>query len=720
MQFGKWSQRLIAILGALIFVALGILFVLGVDNSRNNQKPATNSSVLKILVDETGLYQVDLIDLESLSQDIESLSADNLNLTEGGVQVPYFLDGDVLYFYGASSDSRYATYRPYLLSINEPGLLMEEINMALTVGDSVQSIAKNLLLEENNLYDSRSISDEEPYPNFIDPWYWTVIQYDDEFAVEFTLENIDYESSAILRTALYGATSIESVDPDHDVDLILNGTHIDTITWDGEKHTLSESTVKPGILQNGSNTLIFNNRSSQDDSGSIGSSSPPLDIIRLDWFEIDYSGLPRAEDDVVLLDGVSGNVRIEGFTGAPRVVDITDPAAPKLVTGIHDDENSLGLTVPEGVTLLAAGPEGIVTDHQNTPVQDSKLSDSSIQADFIILSTTELSPTLTPLVDWREAQGLSVVQAAVEDVYNEFGYGEESPESIANFVSYALSEWQEPYPTYLLIVGDASYDYKNYLDVPGPNMIPAPMVRVVYGGETVSDARLGDINLDGWPDIAVGRWPVSTRREAEELVQRTIAYEQGTSSDKILLAADGTSPEFSSLSDSVFEGSNLPNESAQRLYGVPSSQLTDAWNDGAWLVSYAGHGSIDRWGKEDVFSAGAVPDLHSAGPPPIVLQLTCLTGFYAHPNVDSISEQMLRHENGPVEIVAATSLTLSSSQKPFGISFLKELQDPENARIGDALQRAKQSLDVENSRALREISETFLLLGDPSALIVRP
>jgi len=636
------------------------------------------------------------------------------------VQVPYFLEDDARYFYGVSPDSRYTSYRPYLLAINESGLLMEESSMALSEGEPVHSIAKTLLFEENNLYDSRSVSDEEPYPNFIDPWYWAVIQHEDELAVEFTLEDVDHTSSAILRTALYGATGIQSVDPDHDVDLILNGTHIDTITWDGEKHTLSESVVKPGILQNGSNTLQFDNRSSPDESSNSGNSSSPLDIIRLDWIEIDYLGLPRADDDVVFLDGINGNVIIDGFTGAPRVINITDQTVPKLVTGFHDDKNTLSLTVPDGISLYAVGPKGIITEHQLTPVRDGVLADSSIQADFIILTTTELSPTLTPLVEWREAQGLSVVQAAVEDVYNEFGYGEESPESITAFLSYALSEWQEPHPAYLLIVGEASYDYKNYLGVAGPNTIPATMVQVAYGGETVSDARLGDIDSDGWPDIAIGRWPVSTARGAEELIQRTIAYEQGVSAEKVLFTADGTSPEFSSLSDAVIEGSNLPQDSAERLYGVPSSQLTDAWNDGAWLVSYAGHGSIDRWGKEDVFSAGAVSDLHAEGPPPIVLQMTCLTGFYAHPNVDSISEQMLRHENGPVEIVAATSLTLSSSQKPFGISFLKEIQDPTNARIGDALQKAKQSLDVENSRALREISETFSLLGDPSAMIVRP
>ncbi len=106
--------------------------------------------------------------------------------------------------------------------------------------------------------------------------------------------------------------------------------------------------------------------------------------------------------------------------------------------------------------------------------------------------------------------------------------------------------------------------------------------------------------------------------------------------------------------------------------------------------------------------------------PPIVLQLTCLTGFFAHPELASLSETLLMHEPGPVLVVAATSLTLSDNQEPFGQSLLQSLRDPTTERIGDAFQEAKLTLDVENNNGLREISDTFALLGDPTTKIVRP
>ena len=98
-----------------------------------------------------------------------------------------------------------------------------------------------------------------------------------------------------------------------------------------------------------------------------------------------------------------------------------------------------------------------------TPIHDSNWQDKSNQADLIILSTDELSPELAPLAERRREQGLTVAVVSVDDIYNEFGHGETSPEAIASFVQYAVSEWSDPKPLYLLLVGEASYDYKDFL-----------------------------------------------------------------------------------------------------------------------------------------------------------------------------------------------------------------------------------------------------------------
>ena len=41
-------------------------------------------------------------------------------------------------------------------------------------------------------------------------------------------------------------------------------------------------------------------------------------------------------------------------------------------------------------------------------------------------------------------------------------------------------------------------------------------------------------------------------------------------------------------------------------------------------------------------------------------------------------------------------------------------------RVGDALQDAKEAMQINGNAGLQEISDTFGLIGDPSAKIVRP
>jgi len=244
-------------------------------------------------------------------------------------------------------------------------------------------------------------------------------------------------------------------------------------------------------------------------------------------------------------------------------------------------------------------------------------------------------------------------------------------------------------------------------------------VPVSYSGETISDARLADVDGDRRPDLAVGRWPVRNVDDLSELVQRTLANEDEVPSQRAVFVADGTESRFMDLNESMISDSGLAKDDSLLLNGPTSVQIGEAWGQGAWLMTYAGHGSLDRWGKEGIFSTEAVTSLESSFATPIVLQLTCLTGLFAHPSVESLSETMLHHENGPVAIIAPTSLSLSDDQKPFGVAIIEALQDRRVRRVGDALLQAKAELDIDSSVALREISDTFGLLGDPSAPVLR-
>jgi hypothetical protein len=341
------------------------------------------------------------------------------------------------------------------------------------------------------------------------------------------------------------------------------------------------------------------------------------------------------------------------------------------------------------------------------------------QADYLIVAPSDFASALSPLVAARKTNGLAAVLVPVTEIGDEFGDGLVTPDALHQFLVHVVEHWREPTPRYLLLVGEASYDFRNYLDSDQPPHVPSMMVRAAFGGETVSDTLLADTDGDGHPEIAVGRWPVSDLDQLRELVQRTLLYEGETDpAGTTVFVADTSEATFPALSDRLIAAGSFSSDPL-RLYGASSGETIGAWNSGAWLINYVGHGSLDLWGKAELLSIASLEDLNLERQIPIVTQFTCLTGFFAHPHLTSLAEAMLLSEHGPAATVAATSLTLAVDQESFATALITHLADPATLRIGDALLLAQQATRVDRPGG-REVVATFHLLGDPALVIVRP
>lgn len=664
-----------------------------------------STSQLKIEVAADGMVQLSLADLQSAGMDVAALDAAQLNLSQAGTAVPYLLANDSLIFYGQAPTGRYTAVRPYILQTGKAGTLMQETTAATeTAPSALSTIHQQRHLEENHIYLSQAYQNEQS-----EVWYWQTLGQEEKIELSVELAAVA-DSPALLRLQLHGKTSNPEIEMDHDFDLVVNGQTITTIRWDGETRYTGDAELPPGVLRTGPNQIIL-------DNAVPGASF--LDIMELNWLELDYAAPATAVNDrLQFSQSESSLIALDGFSAQPLLFNISQPENPQHLAGWLY-ENSQVLFAATASEFIAVGPRGFVPPVSVTPLRQSDWHNGQNQADLIIITTDELAPALEPLIAARQEQGLTVALVPVAEIYDGFGYGADSPESIQQFVAYAAQNWQEPSPRYLFLVGDATTDYYNYLGNAPHNHVPSLLVPVQYSGETVSDSRLADVDGDTKPDLAVGRWPVDSDRDVANLVERTLAYEGGTAVNQVLFAADGTEPQFAAMADRLRSESGLSNENTNILDGPLASDVTAAWNEGTWLTTYIGHGSVERWGKEDIFFPEAVTDLHAATPP-IVLQLTCLSGLFAHPDLQSLSETMLLDENGPVLLIGATSLTLSNNQETFALSLLQALQDPAILRIGDAFQHAKESLTVGDNEGLREISDTFALIGDPSALVIRP
>ena len=150
------------------------------------------------------------------------------------------------------------------------------------------------------------------------------------------------------------------------------------------------------------------------------------------------------------------------------------------------------------------------------------------------------SPPQSP--SWTSvASRVSLVKTvAMEDVYQEFGFGEAGPEAIRAFLAYAWQSWKKPSPRYVVLLGDSTYDPKDYLGTHVADRLPFYPVKTSFLW-TASDPAYASVNGDDLvPDLAIGRLPAGSLVEAETLVGKLVAFERAgqTLDGKAVLVAD--------------------------------------------------------------------------------------------------------------------------------------------------------------------------------------
>lgn len=697
----RFKQLLISSL-----VAILLLWTTACQNDTPTALPVTNNQ-LKIEITADALYALPFTTLQEMGLVWEGDPTAALQLTTADQPVPYIIEDEQLLFYGRASDSIYTNNRPYILQSGTAGVQMVRQPAPPSTAVPLTQITQSQHLEQNLLYVSNAYTPEYP-----DTWYWHTIHVEQQFETTFTLPNTA-DGSGHIRLHLWGASHDPQIENDHDFDLYLNGQLVGTVRWEGQTHFLADLAIPAGTLRTGENTLLLDNQVA---------GATLIDIMNLDWVAVDYTAAPTATNDQISVQDTAGTVSLTGFSAPPLMFNIADPNQPTLLTDWEPAGNGALVSATAEMHLLAIGPQGAQQPAQLTGLRPTTLHEATNQADFLIITTDALIPALEPLAAARTAEGLTTRIVPVAEIYDAFGAGAATPAAITNFLRTTTTTWASPAPRYLLLVGEATYDYRNYLGQEAREYVPSLMIPVTHSGETVSDARLADTDGDFHPNMAVGRWPVGTPTAVADLVRRTLAYQQTPTAAQALFAADGTSAEFTDLADYLVDTSliNTSGTAVTKLYGASLEEVTADWNQGAWLVTYVGHGSLNLWGKESLFNSDAIANLSASGSaPPLVLQFTCLTGFFAHPTEISISERLLTAEDGPVLLVGATSLTLSAYQRPFALSLLNLLQQPDMVRMGDVVQAAKLELNVADL-GLREISDTFGLLGDPTAPIQRP
>jgi hypothetical protein len=650
---------------------------------------------------------------------------------------PVFGPGGVLYFHAdrTVSSTEYSSEVAYEL-VRGTGVRMGAASAVPVGGPSLAPATGLSSFEVNRVYQPGLL--EAP-----DIWLWDGMASGVTRTQGFTLSGLDTSSTdpARLVVSLQGGSE-SGTTADHHVRVSLNGASVGEATFAGKRPHALEVPVPASLLREGANELSVANL------GDTGAYS----LVFLDRLEVSHPQRSTAQKGV--FEGVwseGGTVEVEGVTTpvvilrdpgqpGPEGSAIADPSSPatdgaprddggarddsvQWITGFQANPGSVRFQAEAGYRYTVVSPEGLLSPRiGRVPV--STLKAGTNQADYLLIAPREFLEAAQPLLERRRAQGLESRGVSFEEIASEFGHGQPSAEAIRAFLSHAYHSWREPSPRYVVLLGDATYDPRRFQPASWASPLPALWTKTSYLW-TASDPALAAVNGDDLlPDLAIGRLPATTREQAESLVSKLLAWEdsgQGLNGAAVLVADDPDvagdfEADVADIRASFLGGRPTTTLRLSELGAGMRPAILGAFDDGASLMSYVGHGGAAVWASENVLNSWDTPSLRAQSRQPLLLTLNCLNGYFVAPSFDSLSEALVKAEGrGAVAALSPSGLSLDGPAHQYHRAVMAELVSGAHERLGDALLAAQAT--YAQTGLMPELLSVYQLLGDPGTRI---
>jgi|GEM_PF-1993754 len=523
-----------------------------------------------------------------------------------------------------------------------------------------------------------------------------------------TVYHLDVNAGgASLEIAMQGATYHA-----HQVKVTLNNTDIGTFNFSDQEHKVATFPFATGLLQEGDNNFTLTATGGQGDASLV------------DYLRLTYPHLYTADGNVqrFTADG-SQPVSIGGFTTPNiRLIDITNPSLPKELTVQSQVQGSgYGITfqVPGPHTFLAFANQQVEQAAGLTLDQPSSWHAFTPGADLVIISHRNFLQSLPPLQDLRQKQGLAVAVVDVEDVYDEFSFGAHTPQAVKDFLSYTRN-WPQV-PRYVLLVGDGSYDPRNFQGSGFFDFVPAKLIDTTFK-ETASDDWFVDFDNDGLPEMAIGRLSVRTAAEANTVISKITNFIPLTSLSvrgALLVSDRFDSYDFVSFTNSLRPllptamGVQTVNRADGPTDADVRNRIVAGINQGPAIVNYYGHGSVDIWTGGKILSDSDASALTNLGQLSLFTVMNCLNGYFQDPVLECLGETLLKSPTGG----AVAVWTSSGESVPFDQINMNEQAYRllfSGLALGDVVVGAKKVIQDPDVR------RTWILLGDPTMRLIIP
>jgi len=455
--------------------------------------------------------------------------------------------------------------------------------------------------------------------------------------------------------------------------------------------------------------------------------------------------------------GNAASFSIGNADGATQVWDVTDMHEPIQMSGNLSGNTYTFSNNAQSLRQYAATKGG------NAPAPEfvGKIPNQNLhgeaQTDYIIVSNSNFLQAANELADFHKQRSkLRVLVTTPELIYNEFSSGGQDISAIRDFVKMFYDRAgtdTTQMPKYLLLLGDASYDYRNRLSN-NTNYVPtfesAQSFDKIgsYSGDDFfgfldDNENIEATNIANTLDVGMGRFPVKSLDEALAMVNKIKAYKSPASLGAWRLSTTfvtdnediaGEHMDDGEIMEAIIEKrSNLYNSTKVYQDAIPfistpgglrapqaNKMINDQVFKGTLLLNYSGHGNIDVLSAERIVTQDDYNKWDNLHKMPVMITATCDFGQFDQPQFVSAGEQLvLKKDGGAIGSLTTTQLVYQAPNRIINKDFLEAQFSRVNGKwntFGDALRIGKNKTysDASTSSSYIVNFRKFALLGDPA------
>jgi len=742
----------------------------------DSRNPFTGGVWFKIEVAEEGIYRIGYNEIKRVNLDPKQFDPKTMRIYtapfdllprsvvapfgDSLVEVPCYVEGeddhvfdkdDYLIFYGFPAshflpdseigwyENGYARNNVYWFTFgNKEGKRMEKVDAAWN-GTTPTTLIKEILHIEQDLWN--------PTRSGIN-WYWKDASPGTglEGAASVNIEHPKANGEAKLTLGIYD--SIGGTKPCW-IKFFLNNNLFFSETLD-----LSNNFDYPPLYLTGYASV-------SGDSSNLGITITRLSgvtgklIVYFNGIDIEY---PRITDvnqpfHAFFMSPDIYTIKCLNVNSKPFILDITELRSPKMLSHLTvQDKDLLFSSKSDSFQILYFSQLSLTKSAHLIPTNPGRLRNPDPGCEYLFITHKKFYNGLMPLFQYR-SKDFRIKFVTVDEIFDNFSFGKYDPLAIKHLLYYTTNNWTT-IPKYVLLVGDATYDYKNNLvkDDP-PNYVPMyesgtclignPGIppNYIYEGEYV--------NFFGDEAMILGRITARTSQELRNYIDKLITYEtkdiDGMWCKKIILAGDDEWADnyewegITHVSSCELVAGFIPDTLYDfiKVYMVsyppfvyptkkPNAQkdFIKALNRGALAGCFVGHGNAHQLAHEGLFYDTSIPFIKNGRRHYFFYFASCTVGRFDDSDYECIGEQLARIKEGAIGTMAATAGTDGGSNQVIGQILFSLITNPDtNLTMGECSFIARSYnwnlhylLIGEPAASFRKVKNSMALSATPDSL----